>query len=691
LFTAVIGKREEKSSMAKTLKTIPLDERLAIALEKDDSSLFNALRDELANALLDPSRAQNILSVFKSCKMNYSPNVSLALVRLSATHQREETISFLETRLIECPGYEVSAYCRCAENLLPEVFDRLVKSRVHEGRFKHPDHLRTLLDIAEEVPQPRDSHSELRKAVRHALEEQYPVGADATDLALLYRYYYGEERFGEAASSFLQNRFQPKIARPLIRQLALTGPDPSVLSNILVTAASPRVLDSYFEALLDMDWDRESQAALFFGLEKAWRIFNDDTKEHVKTLFELVVKQGEYGARHNSLLVEKIESLWVLPERGGDEQAGPRDGPRITDTGSYYDLITQSVRETAQAMEFIAWLQDKHPNLDILASVPVAQLREIVAQFCEQKHYSNAASFSSGVIKWLKGDAEPDVSQVLINLGTAVKIRNDTYRSDVAPFERYQTVPYHAMFLFLSVGNFPGFINENWEDLNPLTGDNLDIYYSYEDLERSVSAFEVVEQFRSISVDLTKLPAILLWGKSLSDSGLIPLERLSDVDVVDIMKLIVQRIKEEKGLQEICREANELVKGKMEALAPGTKITVGDVQISTFSNVGQAVVVGSDAHDMTFNQYGNPIALPIDLSRLAEELSTLRQAMKKEAIEPEQDEAVAEVGKAERAAKAKDASKVAEYLKSAGKWALDIAKAVGVPLATEALKKSLGM
>lgn len=117
-------------------------------------------------------------------------------------------------------------------------------------------------------------------------------------------------------------------------------------------------------------------------------------------------------------------------------------------------------------------------------------------------------------------------------------------------------------------------------------------------------------------------------------------------------------------------------------------ITVGDEY-----NIGQAGAVGSNphAHDMTFNQIGGNIEKRMDLSELAGELATLRQAMKGEATEPEHDAAVGEVAKAEQAAQAKDSSKVAESLKGAGTWAVDVATKIGTTLATEALKESMGM
>jgi hypothetical protein len=94
---------------------------------------------------------------------------------------------------------------------------------------------------------------------------------------------------------------------------------------------------------------------------------------------------------------------------------------------------------------------------------------------------------------------------------------------------------------------------------------------------------------------------------------------------------------------------------------------------------------------MTFNQIGSQIEQSMDLAALATELETLRQALKKEATTEEHDIAVVDIGAAKKAAEAKDSGKLAESLKSAGKWALDVATKIGVSLATEAIKQSTGM
>lgn len=107
-------------------------------------------------------------------------------------------------------------------------------------------------------------------------------------------------------------------------------------------------------------------------------------------------------------------------------------------------------------------------------------------------------------------------------------------------------------------------------------------------------------------------------------------------------------------------------------------------------NVGQGVGVGRNVRmkNTTVNQF-QAQAQTIDLPALASELDTLRAELKKQATEPEHDMAIGAVAAAQAEAKKGDGSKAMEYLSKAGSWALDVAVKVGVPVAIEALKKSM--
>jgi hypothetical protein len=107
---------------------------------------------------------------------------------------------------------------------------------------------------------------------------------------------------------------------------------------------------------------------------------------------------------------------------------------------------------------------------------------------------------------------------------------------------------------------------------------------------------------------------------------------------------------------------------------------------------GQNIGFGRDArvYDNVFNQW-QASAADANLDDLAKELATLRAELKKRATTPEHDAAIGALADAETAAKKGEGATVFQYLSKAGKWALDIAGTIAVPIAIEALKKAVGL
>ncbi|MBM7771503.1 hypothetical protein JOD54_001707 [Actinokineospora baliensis] len=107
-------------------------------------------------------------------------------------------------------------------------------------------------------------------------------------------------------------------------------------------------------------------------------------------------------------------------------------------------------------------------------------------------------------------------------------------------------------------------------------------------------------------------------------------------------------------------------------------------------NVDKAGAVGKGA--MAFGvSFGDGAEQKVDLTALAAELGSLREAMRKESTTVDHDIAVAEVAQAERSATAGDGAEVVSRLAKAGEWALKCATAIGAPLAVVVLKSALGL
>ena len=113
--------------------------------------------------------------------------------------------------------------------------------------------------------------------------------------------------------------------------------------------------------------------------------------------------------------------------------------------------------------------------------------------------------------------------------------------------------------------------------------------------------------------------------------------------------------------------------------------------INNVSGMVGAVGSNARAENNSFNQVWQQSAAGIDLSALAIELSTLRASMRQQANEIEHDQAIANIAEAEVAAKRQDGATALKYLKSAGKWAFDIATKIGTSVAAKAIQTALGV
>lgn len=113
----------------------------------------------------------------------------------------------------------------------------------------------------------------------------------------------------------------------------------------------------------------------------------------------------------------------------------------------------------------------------------------------------------------------------------------------------------------------------------------------------------------------------------------------------------------------------------------------------TYNVNGQAGAVGygAQAQGNNFNQIWDQSKGSIDLGALAADLTKLREAIQGDITNGEQAMAIGAVAEAERAAQQGDGPKALEALKKGGNWVLDKAEKIGVPVATAAIRATLGL
>ena len=100
-----------------------------------------------------------------------------------------------------------------------------------------------------------------------------------------------------------------------------------------------------------------------------------------------------------------------------------------------------------------------------------------------------------------------------------------------------------------------------------------------------------------------------------------------------------------------------------------------------------AIAIGNQFSQVWLQQAGE-----IDLAQLSTELRQLRNEAKAlSSGEVDHDLAVGALASAEKAASSGDGPKALEFLRQAGQWVLEVAKTIGVPVATKALTAAMGL
>jgi len=138
----------------------------------------------------------------------------------------------------------------------------------------------------------------------------------------------------------------------------------------------------------------------------------------------------------------------------------------------------------------------------------------------------------------------------------------------------------------------------------------------------------------------------------------------------------------------------ELVRRETKPRASEARFIIKELVMGdSYKNTGQAGAMGRNAHahDMNFVQLWQQAGEQIDLHTLAAELSTLREALTRQAKTAEDQVAIGAVASAEIEAKKNNGPRALEYLSKAGTWAFDTATKIGVVVAGSAIKSALGM
>jgi hypothetical protein len=307
--------------------------------------------------------------------------------------------------------------------------------------------------------------------------------------------------------------------------------------------------------------------------------------------------------------VSEEEGTRPLSPDESPEQAASRlaDSLRLLLTTDRYDkflaanphalhhlaVLGEVPENLGQALEFLEWVRRNYPDIRPDGDIPADELADLAYRFCEELDYSNARTFAGQVLKWLRGEKPAGAVGRFVGFIRRLWPSKGQAPDDKSPLIRYARVKLHGLFLFRWSDDFPTFIKEHWHDLHPLTAEELDIYYSNEDLRKRVAGFETRDAFRSLNVPDPEIPALVLWESSLAEAQTIPLDGLSRQDIVGVVQRVVHAIKQGAELDDVVKAGRAFADsriGNRTAIAQyigKQEINMGDT--INFHNQGPAV------------------------------------------------------------------------------------------------------
>lgn len=296
------------------------------------------------------------------------------------------------------------------------------------------------------------------------------------------------------------------------------------------------------------------------------------------------------------------------------------------------DLLTQ---------DLLDWLEENGEKLYDILKMPDLVFNDYIDKYC-------AGRSDRDLINLTIWHQNYDCRQYLAELINKAGYDNSEELNKLIKQYVIRHSRYKCFFLFDYINSdiYEKLIHDHWKDLNFLSREYLDIYYSEDDLKKS--GFEIADEIDSLPSELRFcVPGIIIWKDNISAAKSISLDYLDDQDVCRVIKKIVRCISLDLSFEMIVEEANMESKNlddrKMgnisinaynstvrDVIHNGHTINSGDTNsfVTSTSSGNGASIVGNN------NQYNKDVADAFEqvLNLLNNNNSNTDEELKKELI-----------------------------------------------------------
>ena len=160
--------------------------------------------------------------------------------------------------------------------------------------------------------------------------------------------------------------------------------------------------------------------------------------------------------------------------------------------------------------------------------------------------------------------------------------------------DRYYECKNHGLLLFEQNGNISGFLQKYLKDIHELTGENLDIYFTNEDLKRDTCAYERINKLSYMKVKNKDIPCLLIWDRDKKETSTISFENLNHHEIYLVIKELAIEL-QEGGLSKSILKANKKIEDIKEDRKNKTIYNiVGNTGIGSIGDRATSIILGDE-------------------------------------------------------------------------------------------------
>jgi len=196
---------------------------------------------------------------------------------------------------------------------------------------------------------------------------------------------------------------------------------------------------------------------------------------------------------------------------------------------------------------FLDWLNITKPEIE-KSQLNAQILQELALDYCISKPTYYYREFRNELFNYFFKSKLKD--KTLSQFFGFLK-KNKTKKVNIDLFSRYKNIKFHGVFIFSDIHkHIHNFIINNWLELNNLTVDLIDVYFSKKDVKNK-TGIDILKSFGFSDNLEVILPSLIIWHNNMKNAITFDLTKFDDIEIFNLFQHLVIEIRKEKNLSDI--------------------------------------------------------------------------------------------------------------------------------------------